>query len=133
MSNERRALKSNRFMAHLVGALEMGQDIGPYGRKIFATVAQYFLSADDTLMLLKRNLGEQEAREVMKSVEGEPPPRRGKVVEYTKRQNFPILPNNHDAHLDDLYAGLTFPPEIQARIPKFERGVAHEAREDATS
>ncbi len=43
MSNERRALKGNRFMAHLVGALEMGQDIGPYGRKVFATVAQYIL------------------------------------------------------------------------------------------
>lgn len=133
MSNERRALKSNRFMAHLVGSLEMGQDIGPYGRKVFATVAQYLLPPDDVLMLLRRNVGDQEARDVMKSVEGEPPPRRGKIVEYTKRQKFPLLPSNHDAHLDDLYAGLTFPPDVQARIPKFEVGRAHEARDDATS
>lgn len=127
MSNERRELRSNRMMAHLVGALEMGQDIGPYGRRVFVTVARHFLSEDDLLMLLSRNIGSDDARALLQETRGEPPPRRGKVLEYMKRQKFPIIPDDHDAHMDDLYANLAFPPEVAARIPKFEKGHAHEA------
>lgn len=127
MSNERRELKANRMMAHLLGALEMGQDVGPYGRRVFALVAQHFLPEDDLVMLLSRNVGEAGARDLLREVRGsgDPPPRRGKIIEYMKRQSFPILPDDHDPHLDNVYQNLTFPPQVAARIPKFAVGESH--------
>ena len=131
MSNECRELRANRMMAHLLGALEMGQDVGPYGRRIFACVAQHFLPEGDLVMLLSRNVGEAKARELLSEVlsSGDPPPRRGKIIEYMKRQSFPILPDDHDAHLDDVYQGLNFPPQVAARIPRFAVGQGHEGRD----
>ena len=38
------ALRKNDMMTHLLDALDRGQDIGHYGRLVFAMVARHFLS-----------------------------------------------------------------------------------------
>ncbi|AFZ67631.1 hypothetical protein [Deinococcus peraridilitoris] len=125
----RAALEANPMMAHLLRALDGGQDIGEYGRRIVTSVGRHFLSEDELLGLLSRNVGEGEARNLLHEVveRREYPPRRGKIVEYMKRQAFPILPDLHDPGQDDVYAGLVFPPEVAAHIPRFETGRGHEA------
>lgn len=126
-------LQANPMMAHLLAALEAGQDIGEYGRRIVACVGRYFLSEDELVGLLSRSVGEGEARNLVREVveRGEFPPRRGKIVEYMKRQSFPLLPDLHDPSQDDVYAHLTFPAEVAAHIPRFEPGHGHEAKPDS--
>jgi hypothetical protein len=41
------ALRKNGMMAHLLDSLNSGQDIGHYGRLVFAMVARHFVD-DDT-------------------------------------------------------------------------------------
>ena len=117
-------LQANRMMRHLLDALERGEDIGEYGRRVLVSTGRFFLSDDELVSLLTRNVGEGEARNLVREVRerNEYPPRRGKIVEYMKRQAFPIIPDLHDRTLDDVYAGLPFPPGVAAHIPKFEAG-----------
>jgi len=42
MSESLEQLRRNDMMSHLLDALESGEDIGHYGRLVFAMVAQYF-------------------------------------------------------------------------------------------
>lgn len=121
-------LRANAMMAHVLNALEAGQDVGEYGRRLLAVVGRHFLGEDELVALLSSNVGEGEARNLVREVteRGEFPPRRGKIVEYMKRQPFQIIPDLRDSKLDDVYEGLTFPPEVAAHIPRFEVGHGHE-------
>lgn len=40
-------LRKNGMMAHLLDALDTGQDIGHYGRLVFAMVARHFLDEQE--------------------------------------------------------------------------------------
>lgn len=49
------ALGANGMMAHLLQSLEAKQDIGHYGRLVFAMVARYFLDKNELLSKLCMN------------------------------------------------------------------------------
>ena len=40
-------LRANHMMAHLLDALDRGQDIGHYGRLVFAMIARHFLTREE--------------------------------------------------------------------------------------
>ena len=73
-------LRQNAMMAHLIDALQRQEDIGHYGRLVFAMVARHFLSESELITLLQQNPGvtEQEARSLFLQVQGKDysPPRR---------------------------------------------------------
>ena len=48
----REELQKNGMMAHLLTALEERQDIGHYGRLVFAMVARHFMSESELIGLL---------------------------------------------------------------------------------
>jgi hypothetical protein len=68
------------MMAHLLNSLEAGQDIGHYGRLVFAMVARHFLSEDELLSYLQKNpdFSLEQARALYIQVQGKDynPPRR---------------------------------------------------------
>ena len=63
-------LCSNSMMRRLMAAVDSGQDIGHYGRLVFAMAARHFLSEDDLLGYLAKNPGfsEQDARALVQQV-----------------------------------------------------------------
>ena len=100
----REALKQNSMMAHLVGALERGQDIGHYGRLVFAMVARHFMDENELTGLLERNPGvtPAQARALVLQVQGRDynPPKRERILEWQRQQDFPICPTDDpDAYL----------------------------------
>ena len=96
-------LKNNQMMEHLAQALEHSQDIGHYGRLVFAMVARHFLDEEELLAYLQKNPGfsEQEARALVTQVQGRDynPPRRERILQWQAQQEFPICP---DAEHPDL-------------------------------
>ena len=58
------ALRRNGMMAHLMDALEQGQDIGHYGRLVFAMVARHFMDEAELVSWLQkdRDFAEDDAR-----------------------------------------------------------------------
>ena len=57
-------LRKNKTMAHILDALDNGQDIGHYGRLTFAMVAQYFADEEEIVTQLQKDkdFTEEEAR-----------------------------------------------------------------------
>src|SRR3954452_23992862 len=45
-------IRNNDMMAHLLGGLENGQDIGHYGRLVFVMVGRHFLKDDELVRYL---------------------------------------------------------------------------------
>ena len=48
-------LRKNDMMAHLLDALERGDDIDHYGRLVYIMVGQYFLSEDELITWLTKD------------------------------------------------------------------------------
>ena len=65
-------LNNNQIMAHLAKALDEGQDIGHYGRLVFAMVARHFVGEDELIGYLQKSPGfrEEEARALVAQVQG---------------------------------------------------------------
>lgn len=110
-------------MAHLVDSLEAGQDIGHYGRLVFAIVARYFLKREEILRLLHRNPGftKEEAASLVHQVEthGYTPPTRTRVLDWQSHQEFPICPTPDDPDACNVYRDLVFPDEVYERIEEY--------------
>jgi len=123
-------LRKNGMMAHLLDALDRGQDIGHYGRLVFAMVARHFLSEPELLAELQKNPGisEDQARALYRQVQGKDynPPRRERVLEWQKQQDFPICPNPDDPDACNVYKDLRFPPDIYEHISEY-----HEQKSNA--
>ncbi|HEU4409773.1 MAG TPA: hypothetical protein VFS43_31260 [Polyangiaceae bacterium] len=124
------ALKQNRMMAHLISAIERGDDIGHYGRLVFAIVARHFLPDDKLVGLLVRGgeEGEERARALVAQVNAHDynPPRRERILEWQAKQDFPILPDPDDVDAANLYRDLEFPQHVYDRITEYyeQRGEA---------
>ncbi len=118
-------LKSNRMMAHLLDALKRGEDIGHYGRLVFAMVARHFLDEDDLLGLLRKNLSDEEARAFCHQLSQHDynPPRRERILEWQKQQEFPICPDADDPDACNVYKDLHFPDRVYEHIEEY-----HEAK-----
>jgi hypothetical protein len=116
-------LRKNSMMAHLLDALDAGQDIGHYGRLVFAMVARHFMNEDELLAYLQKNpeLPEEEARALYHQVQGRDynPPRRERVLEWQKQQEFPICPNPDDPDACNVYKDLEFPESVYKNITDY--------------
>lgn len=85
-------LRQSEMMAHLLDALDARQDIGHYGRLVFAMVAHHFCEDDELVAALTKNPGfdENEAIALVHQVRTRDynPPRRERVLEWQARQDF---------------------------------------------
>jgi hypothetical protein len=122
------ALRQNGMMAHLIEALQAKQDIGHYGRLVFAMVARHFLPESELTALLQQNPGvtDHEARSLYLQVQGKDysPPRPERILEWQKEQTFPICPNPEDPDACNVYKDLKFPPEVYEHISGYYEGKA---------
>ena len=79
-------LRQSPMMGHLLNALDKGEDIGHYGRLVFAMIARHFVSDDELVELLTKDhdADEREIRTMVQQVQekGYSPPRREKILEY---------------------------------------------------
>ena len=111
-------------MAHLLDSLEAGNDIGHYGRLVFAMVARHFMSHQDVLAWLSRDpdLDEGDAVNMLRQVEGRDynPPKRDRLLEWQAQQKFPILPHPEDPDCGNLYRNLKFPDTIYNHITHYQ-------------
>lgn len=116
-------LRKNDMMAHLLDALDQSQDIGHYGRLVFAMVARHFLSEDELIGYLTKDsdFNEEQARSLYQQVQGKDynPPRRERVLEWQKQQDFPICPNADDPDACNVYKDLQFPDHVYEHISEY--------------
>jgi hypothetical protein len=111
------------MMAHLLDALEAGQDIGHYGRLVFAMIGRHFLADEELVALLAREpeVDDEQARSLVAQVQarGYNPPRRERILEWQARQDFPICPNPDDPRACNVYRELQFPDQVYEDIQEF--------------
>jgi len=79
-SSGREALRKNGMMAHLLDSLDAGQDIGHFGRLVFAMVARHFMDDAELRETLMQDpvCDERQALSLVEQVKGRDysPPRR---------------------------------------------------------
>jgi hypothetical protein len=117
-------LRQSPMMAHMLDALDNGEDIGHYGRLVFAMIGRHFVSNDELVELLTKDhdADEQEIRAMVQQVEdkGYSPPRREKILEFQDQQDFPICPNPDDPDACNVYNELQFPDEVYESIQQYQ-------------
>jgi hypothetical protein len=132
MTLDQQQLRNSDMMAHLLDALENKQDIGHYGRLVFAMVARHFGDDEDLIDLLSQDPGcsEEEARSLVAQVQSRDynPPKRERILEWQAQQEFPICPNADDPGSCNVYRDLTFPDHVYEEIQEFyeQVGEAHQ-------
>ena len=116
-------LRQSEMMAHLLDALDKGQDIGHYGRLTFVMVARFFVSDDEIAeqLMKDKDCDEQKARLLIKQVEakGYNPPKRERILEWMKQQEFPICQDTENPGSCNVYKSLEFPAEMYAKISSY--------------
>lgn len=119
-----RALRKEPMMDHLLNALDRGEDIGHYGRLVFAMVAHHFLSEDAMSRWLTKDRGinKEEAGALLRQVEGRDynPPRRDRILAWQSQQDFPILPSPDDPDCGNVYRNLKFPQSVYQHIEEYQ-------------
>jgi hypothetical protein len=117
---ELQELRKSKMMAHLMDALEDGQDIGHYGRLTFAMVAHHFLEDATLIEWLQKDqdFSESEAKALVLQVQGKDynPPKRERVLEWQQHQEFPICPTPDDPDTCNVYQDLKFPSHVYDNI-----------------
>jgi hypothetical protein len=118
-------LRKNHMMTHLHDALERGEDIGHYGRLVFAIVGRHFLSEDALIQELSkdRDFDETQAKGLVQQVIEKEynPPRREKIMEYQAKQDFPILPDTDNPDEGNVYRDLEFPQSVYDHISEYHQ------------
>lgn len=116
-------IRKNGMMAHLLGALEGGENIGHYGRLVFAIVARHFLEEDELVSLLARDpdCSETEAKALVLQCRAHnySPPKRERILEWQAHQRFPIIPNAQNPDEGNVYRDLQFPENVYAHITEY--------------
>jgi hypothetical protein len=129
-------LRRSPTMSHLLDAQEKGQDIGHYGRLVFAMVAHRFIDNDELtkIMLKGGDTDEAKVRALVGQVEQRDysPPRRERILEWQSQQDFPIIPDPDDPDAGNLYRELDFPDEVFEHIEGYRESQA-EAQESHSS
>jgi hypothetical protein len=122
-------LRTDAMMAHLLDSLDRGEDIGHYGRLVFATIARHFGNEDDVVAQLRkdRDFSDADARALVAQVVSADysPPKRAKILEYQAQQDFPIVPNPDDPDCGNVYKDLTFPDAVYEHIAEYREAKAH--------
>ncbi len=116
-------LRNCEMMVHLLDSLEQGKNIGHYGRLVFAMVARHFISEKDLIQCLLKDPGfsEQDARALLEQVSARDygPPRRERILEWQKAQDFPICPDPDNPDACNVYRDLKFPDSIYEHINEY--------------
>jgi len=114
-------LRNNPMMRHLLGALERGEDIGHYGRLVFAMVARHFIDETELCGFLENNLSKEEAMALCKQVQAHDynPPRRERILAWQQQQAFPICPDASDPDACNVYKDLKFPQSVYDHIEEY--------------
>ncbi|MBW4473751.1 MAG: hypothetical protein KME45_25750 [Stenomitos rutilans HA7619-LM2] len=116
-------LRKSEMMAHLLDALEKGQDIGHYGRLTFAMVAHHFMEEAELIEWLQkdRDFSEAEAKALVLQVQGKDynPPKRDRILDWQQQQEFPICPNSDDPDTCNVYRDLQFPSHVYDHISNY--------------
>ena len=116
-------LRQSPMMNHLLDALDNGEDIGHYGRLVFAMIGRHFVSSDELVELLTkdRDAEEGDIRAMVRQVEekGYSPPRRERILQWQEQQDFDICPNPDDPDACNVYNELTFPDELYEDIQEY--------------
>jgi DNA primase large subunit len=124
-TNALEALRKNDMMAHMLDALDQGKDIGHYGRLVFAMVARHFLSEEEVIKHLRndKDFSEEDARALLLQVQGADynPPKRERILQWQKEQDFPICPNADDPDACNVYKDLQFPDEVYQHIAEYRQ------------
>ncbi|MBV9946306.1 MAG: hypothetical protein JOZ69_05625 [Myxococcales bacterium] len=117
------ALRRNRMMRHLLDALARNEDIGHYGRLVFAMVARHFVQRDELVAWLRkdRSIDEGQALSLVDQVERRDysPPNRGRILAWQKQQSFPLCPHIDDPDEANVYRDLEFPPGVYEHIEAY--------------
>ncbi len=110
-------------MERLIATLEEGHSVGNYGRLVFAMVARHFLEPEEVLAFLEKDpeCDAQQARSLLHQIEARNynPPKRERILEWMRRQEFPICPNPKDPGQCSVYRNLDFPREGYERVEAF--------------
>jgi hypothetical protein len=129
------SLRQNDMMRHLMEALERREDIGHYGRLVFAMVARHFMEDEELVAHLARNPGftDLQAKALVQQVRSRDynPPRREKIAQWQREQAFPICPGGDDPDACNLYRNLEFPPDVYERIEEYHEEKVLAQEEDA--
>jgi hypothetical protein len=117
-------LRQSPMMAHMLDALDNGEDIGHYGRLVFAMIGRHFVSNDELVELLTKDhdADEQEIRAMVQQVQdkGYSPPRREKILQFQNQQEFEICPNPDDPDACNVYNELQFPDNVYESIQEYQ-------------
>jgi hypothetical protein len=121
-------LRKSEMMAHLLDALDAGKDIGHYGRLVVAIVGHHFLDDETLVATLCKDPGidEEQARALVLQVRERDynPPRRERILEWQRQQEFPICPNPDDPRACNVYSELRFPDGVYEDIQEFYEDLA---------
>ena len=125
--NENRGRSSNMedspMMAHLLKALKSGEDVGHYGRLVFAMVARHFIEEDELVKLIAKQpeQDEERARALVQQVMARDynPPRRERILEWQAQQDFAICPDSDDPNACNVYSDLRFPESVYDNINEY--------------
>ena len=116
-------LRTNGMMAHLLDALEQRQEIGHYGRLVFAMVARHFLDEAELQTRLCMNPGfdEPQAKALIRQVQSRDynPPRPERIRAWQQEQEFLICPTD-DPDACNVYRDLKFPEQIYEHIQEYQ-------------
>ena len=117
------SLRQNDMMRHLMDALAEGQDIGHYGRLVFAMVGRHFMEDEELADHLAKNpnFSEIQAKALVNQVRSRDynPPKREKILQYLEQQKFPICPDAESADACNVYKDLQFPEAVYAKINEY--------------
>jgi hypothetical protein len=117
-------LRQSPMMSHMLDALDNGEDIGHYGRLVFAMIGRHFVGDDELVELLLKDhdAEEGEMRAMVQQVEekGYSPPRRERILEWQSQQDFQICPNPDDPDACNVYNELQFPDEVYESIQEYQ-------------
>ena len=117
-------LREEPMMDHLLNALSSGQDIGHYGRLVFAMVAHHFLDENTTIQWLTKDpdFSVGQAELLLRQVESRDynPPRRDRILEWQSQQEFPIIPSPEDPDCGNVYRNLKFPQSVYEHIQGYQ-------------
>lgn len=118
-------LRKNKTMAHILDALDDGQDIGHYGRLTLAMVAQYFAEEEEIVTQLQKDkdFTEEEARSLYQQVSSKEysPPSRDSLLEWQSEQDFQMVVDPKDPDAGNVYQDLTFPDRVYASISSYNQ------------
>ena len=116
-------LRRSPMMAHLLDALERGEDIGHYGRLTFAMIAHRFLDRDELVKWLAKDkdTDEGKAKALVQQMEERDynPPSRRRILEWQAQQDFPICPTPDDPDACNPYRELDMPQDVLEDIEEY--------------